>query len=122
MRPQYNKLLGRQWRCGVIVNNAPGYVIDEDRCSGRTLSKILGAISTALSRPCEWISVSDHYDEPGKDIPQFRQDRLCNEIMSYAAKLDLKFFEKRTGRFGAGGRMVSQIRCNSFTDNPWEIV
>lgn len=113
----FNKLLSRPYRANCV---AQGQVIDEDRCSGRTTASVLSTMANAINNPGQWITVVDHYSGGIAN-----GDRVANEVMSIAARLELKFFEKRIGRHGpkgVTGPVVYQVRCDMFTNNQWSIV
>lgn len=109
---KYNKLLSRAHR---MRAGAPA--LDERRCSGRSTAIMLGLIADAINSPGDWLDVVDHYDGGFS-----RNMAVADALFRTVKVLGLNYFERRITGVGVTTTEPGvQIRCNSFTDNPWEI-
>lgn len=95
----YNKLISRATRLN--AGECP-----EIRCSGRSTALMLRYVAECIENPGKWFIVEDHHRT------RCSHQQLFYNIRDFVNKMGYKYFEFKTD---------CAMRCNHFTENPWEI-
>lgn len=101
----YNRLITNRHRAAHARDI--GAAFDESRCSGRSTSIALDAVSKAIRNPQQWIEVVDHYER----ARPIHHVELAKQAMGIAGALNLMYFERDRNR----------IRSCHMTSNQLEL-